>query len=79
MRDLSGFATRELGKQMNGSLLEVFLTSEAHIIANSKALGMLVSPAAESGVTRRPDDAVETLPATETSRYFRLWAVPPVE
>jgi hypothetical protein len=38
-----------------------------------------VPPATELGVTLLSDDAVETPPAIETNRYFRLRAVPPVE
>src|SRR5882724_10943676 len=45
----------------------------------AKAPGGLVPPATELGVTLRSDDAVETPPANETNRYFRLRAVPPVE
>jgi len=48
-------------------------------ILDSRALGVLVRRAAESIVTLRLDDAVETPPATETNRCFRLWAVPPVK
>jgi hypothetical protein len=48
-------------------------------LLDSRAPGALVRRAAESIVTLRLGDAVETPPATETNRCFRLWAVPPVK
>ena len=48
-------------------------------LLDSRALGVLVRRAAESIVTLRLGDAVETPPATETNRCFRLWAFPPVK